>query len=95
MTDEAPPVVNDTEQLRAQLRGIADEKNLLDSIEEDVDRKRSHADEVRAKKRQRKDETIARERAIADQERDARQDELVKLENVRSTADLIHPTSAR
>ncbi|KAI9871735.1 MAG: hypothetical protein M1830_002510 [Pleopsidium flavum] len=81
MSDRTPPFANDTGQLRAQLREIVEEKTLLDKIEEDLDHNRSKEDTERVKKRKQKDVRILRERAAADQKREARQDKLVELEN--------------
>ncbi|KAI9877809.1 MAG: hypothetical protein M1830_002743 [Pleopsidium flavum] len=81
MSDKTPPFANDMGQLWAQLREIVEEKTLLDIIEEDLDHNRSKEYTERVKKRKQKDMRILRERAAADQKREARQDELVELEN--------------
>ena len=83
MASQSSPFVSDTTQVRVELRNIIDEKALLDDIEGGLERARSKEDDERTKKRKKEDSEIVRKRAVADAQREARQEELCRCENVR------------
>ena len=83
MPDQSSSNTQDVGQLRAQLKEIAKEKAQLDEVEESLHSTRARQDAERAKRRDEEDRRIADERVAADAGREARQDDLLRLETVK------------
>lgn len=60
---------------------------MLDDIEGNLERTRIKEDDERTKKRKQEDAAIVRKREVADEKREARQEELCERETVRLQAD--------